>query len=258
MMKRLDPVESTRIVGIHQEPWVILANEDSLANWSHEDEIIYNQINRQAQKLAFYVQAFDFLTENGIRGDYHEYGCHRGRTFRMALTEARRHNLDGMKFIAFDSFEGLPTVETGPSIPGWTRGALHTSEESFWQLIREHGIYTDHCQTIKGFYQDTLTRTLRAQFSERENPIALVCIDCDLYESAIPVFNFIGPLLQEGSLVYIDDFFTGYRGSPLKGVARAFVEFEKQSRFKFVPHLQIGWWGRSFIAYLEGENPPGQ
>ena len=43
-----------------------------------------------------------FLSGNRINGDYFEFGCHRCRTFRMALTEARRHNLREMKFLAFD------------------------------------------------------------------------------------------------------------------------------------------------------------
>ena len=61
-------------------------------------------MNRQAQKLAFFVNAFDCLYGNRVEGDYFEFGCHRGRTFRMALTEARRRHFDGMRFVAFDSF----------------------------------------------------------------------------------------------------------------------------------------------------------
>ena len=245
-------LESTKIEPISQEPWVRLANGVELANWSREDEIAYNQANRQTQKYAFFVQAFDFISDNRIQGDYHEYGCHRVRTFRMALTEARRHNLDSMEFFGFDSFEGLPEVESQPSVSVWEKGALYTSEVEFWRLIKEHGIYADHVKTIKGFYQDTLTKELQDIFLSNEAKISLACIDCDLYESAVPVFDFIGPLLQEGSLLYIDDFFAGYKGSPVKGVSRAFAEFERKSKLKLVPHMQVGWWGRSFIAYTDG------
>ncbi|HUA56667.1 MAG TPA: hypothetical protein VMB81_31080, partial [Candidatus Sulfotelmatobacter sp.] len=89
------------------EPWVELADGSALAGWSKDDEIAWNQANRQTEKYRFFVNTFDFLTDNRVRGDYHEYGCHRCRTFRMALTEARRHNVEAMKFFAFDSFEGL-------------------------------------------------------------------------------------------------------------------------------------------------------
>ncbi|MBI3706225.1 MAG: class I SAM-dependent methyltransferase [Proteobacteria bacterium] len=240
------------------EPWVKLADGAALAHWTREDEIALNQANRQTEKYGFFVKAFDFLTENRVRGDYHEFGCHRCRTFRMALTEARRHNQDQMKFFAFDSFAGLPDAASDPSVELWKRGALATSEGEFMQMVREHGIYADRVVTIKGFYADSLTPALQRRFRDNENKIALVNIDCDLYESAVPVFDFIEPLLQEGSVLYIDDMFSGYKGSPAKGVARAFREFRARSRFKFVRHLDIGWWGRSYIAYIDPDGPAAE
>ena len=250
--KIIRAVQSTARFPLPYEPWVKLADGRELRDWGRDEEIAYNQANRQGYKLAFFVQAFDFLSENRVDGDYHEYGSHRARTFRMALTEARRHNLTTMKFFAFDSFEGLPDVRSQPDVALWRKGALHTSEEDFLKMVKEHGIYVDNCRTVKGFYQKTLTPELQRDFLEKEAKIALACIDCDLYESAVPVFEFIEPLLQEGSLLYIDDLFSGFRGSPLKGVARAFMEFERKSRFEFVPHLQVGWWGRSYIVYVQG------
>jgi hypothetical protein len=202
----LDPQRTT------DEPWVNLATGRDLKDWTHAEEVSYNQANRQMEKHLFFVRCFDFIKDNRIVGDYHEFGCHRVRTFRMALTEAR-----------------------------------------FRELTNEHGIYTDRIETIKGFYSDSLTSGLQRKFLDQENKIALVNIDCDLYESAVPVFRFIEPLLQEGAVLYIDDLFAGYKGSPEKGVAKAFREFRQRSRFKFQRHLDIGWWGRSYIAYIGDE-----
>ena len=240
------------IEGRPGEPWVTLATGPELARWGRDEEIAYNQRNRQTEKALFYRRTFDFLTDNRVQGDYHEYGCHRCRTFRMALTEARRHNLAGMHFLAFDSFQGLPDPVSDTSVEIWRRGALTTSEEEFLSMVREHGIYVDRVRTVKGFYDVTLTRGLRERFLERESKIALAAIDCDLYESAVPVFAFIEPLLQEGAVLYIDDLFAGYKGTPTKGVARAFLEFQRSSRWTFVRHLDVGWWGRSYITYLGG------
>lgn len=246
-----DPIESMMIQRLAQEPWVKLATGAELENWNRQDQIAYNQANRQAQKLYFFMNAFDFITSLEIRGDYYEFGCHRTRTFRMALTEAKRHSLDGMRFFAFDSFEGLPEPQGETGVAGYFRGALYTSEDEFWQLVREHGIYTENVRTIKGFYQDTLTTALQSQFVADGTRIAIACVDCDLYESAMPVFRFMEPIIQEGTVIYIDDYFAGCRGSPVTGPARAFHEFERGSQFKFVQHMQVGWWGRSFIAYLD-------
>jgi hypothetical protein len=245
-------IASVDITAIADEPWVKLGNHKDLAVWSRDDEIALNQANRQTQKYEFFVRTFDFLTDNRVRGDYYEFGCHRCRTFRMALTEARRHNLDAMKFWAFDSFEGLPD-SSGHSVEIWQRGALTTSVDNFMGMVKEHGLYVDKVTPVKGFYSDSLTKELQTRFQDNEAKIALVNIDCDLYESAVPVFNFIEPLLQEGTVIYIDDLFAGYKGNPTKGVARAFREFRKRSRFKFVRHLNIGWWGRSYIAYIDAD-----
>jgi len=232
------------------EPWVNLPNGQDLAQWGRDEEISYNQKNRQYEKALFFRRTFDFLTDNRVQGDYHEYGCHRCRTFRMALTESRRHNILNMRFFAFDSFEGLPDPTTHTSVEIWKRGALTTSEQDFMGMVSEHGIFVDRVTTVKGFYSHSLTQELKERYLDSENKIALVNVDCDLYESAVPVFNFIEPLLQEGSVIYLDDLFAGYKGVPTKGVARAFLEFQQRSRWKFVRHLDVGWWGRSYITYL--------
>jgi len=240
------------------EPWVDLPDGRVLAGWTKDDEVAYNQANRQLEKYRFFVKAFDYLQDSRVRGDYHEYGCHRVRTFRMALTEAKRHFLDHMKFWGFDSFEGLPQSTSKPSHALWsTAGALTTSEEEFHRIVREHGIYADRVHTVKGFYDQSLAPELQVRFRDTEAKIALACIDCDLYESAVPVFRFIEPLIQEGTLLYLDDLLVGYKGSPAKGVARAFLEFQVRSRFRFLRHMDVGWWGRSYIAYLEKSTPEG-
>jgi Macrocin-O-methyltransferase (TylF) len=241
-----------------EEPWVDLPDGAALANWKKDDEVAYNQANRQLEKYRFFVKAFDYLQDSRVRGDYHEYGCHRVRTFRMALTEAKRHFLDQMKFWGFDSFEGLPQSTSKPSHALWnTAGALTTSEDEFHRVVREHGIYADRVHTIKGFYDRSLTQELQERFRDTEAKIAFACVDCDLYESATPVFRFIEPLLQEGSVIYIDDLFVGYKGSPAKGVAKAFLEFQAKSRFKFLRHMDVGWWGRSYLAYLGSSDQHG-
>jgi hypothetical protein len=245
-------VDEDAIQRLDGEPWVKLANGEDLANWSKDDEIRYNQGNRQSEKYLFYRRTFDFLHENEIKGDYHEYGCHRCRTFRMALTEARRHNLDAMKFWAFDSFEGLPDPTTETSVSKWTRGALTTSEEHFKDIVKEHGIYVDHVHTVRGFYDQSLTPELQKRFVESEAKAALINVDCDLYESALPVFDFIEPLLQDGTVIYMDDLFVGNKGNPGRGVARAFLEFQGRSKFRLARHLDIGWWGRSYVAIAGG------
>jgi hypothetical protein len=175
----------------------------------------------------------------------------------MALTEARLHNMAEMKFWAFDSFEGLPDPVSDTSVEIWRRGALTTTEADFMRIVQEHGIYVDRVTTVKGFYSESLTAKLRRRMLDEEGRVAFVNVDCDLYESAVPVFDFVDPLMQEGTVIYIDDLFAGNRGAPTQGVARAFLEYQRKTRWRFLRHLDIGWWGRSYLVYLDKEAPTG-
>lgn len=233
----------------NSEPFVELATGEYFANTTNADLILANQQMRQAEKYQFYRLCFDYINENSIYGDYHEYGVHKARTFRMALTEARRQDMEEMQFFAFDSFQGLPASNSHLH-DGWIEGALTTSEESFQNIIKQHGIYTDKVHTVRGFYDQVLTEKCVSHFLNCNNKIAVVTVDCDLYESAVPVFKFIENLIQTGTVVYIDDYFVGHRGSVKHGVTRAFDEYKNYSRFDFVPFLPVGWWGKSFIANL--------
>ncbi len=76
-------------------------------------------------------------------------------------------------------------------------------------MVKDHGIYMDRVKTIKGYYADSLTKARQAEYVKSARKIALVNVDCDLYESAVPAFDFIEPLLQEGAVIYIDDLFAG-------------------------------------------------
>ena len=78
---------------------------------------------------------------------------------------------------------------------------------------------------------------------------SFINIDCDLYESAVPVFSHIDDLVQEGTILYIDDYFSGYKGNPLKGVSKALKEWQEISSWKIEQYRDVGFSGRSYIIY---------
>ena len=234
---------------ISEEPWITIPSGKDLANWGHEEEVSFNQSKRFLKVADLYMDAFDFINTNAIDGDYFEFGCHRVRTFRLALTEARRQNLVDMRFHAFDSFSGFPDDASDSKIDGWRAGALATSEEAFWELVQGHDLFVDRIRVIKGAYAKSLTNDLSAELLQNDCKAAMITIHCDLYESALDVFNFIGPFLQEGTVIYIRGVFSGYKGSPRRTVARAFEESREHLGYEFADFNNLGWLGRSFITY---------
>ena len=200
------------------------------------------------QKHNFY-QRFDFIVENNINGDYHEFGCHKARTFRMALLEAKRHFLDDMSFYAYDSFEGLPELSsqsTEHNNTRWTPGSCHLSED-FLSLITNSNLF-NLIFMIPGYYSETLTKSFFDN-SSLSRKASLINIDCDLYESAVSVFNILDLIVQEGTILYIDDYYAGYRGNPTKGVSLALSEWLSHTNWKLERYLPVGWAGLSFIVY---------
>lgn len=242
---------NSEILTISSEPFVKLQNSQELSTWNKEDEVSYNQQLRQKAKLSFYQQAFDFLYSQEIKGDYFEFGSHKVRTFRMALTEARKKNFTDMNFYAFDSFDGSPDFGELNNEHGkiYKAGELSTSVESFMNTIKEHGLFVNQVYTIKGFYEKSLNDECKITLKLKNSKIALVTLDCSFYDSFVAAFNFIEDFLQEGTILYIDDYRVTYKGNPTQGVPKAFKEFEKKSQYKFEPFLDIGWFGKSFIVY---------
>jgi len=231
--------------GIDCEPYSVILTSLQLTSHNKEDEVTINQQRRQTQKFNFFLNSFDFLTDNKITGSYFEFGCHKARTFRMALTAAKFYNLQGIEFHAFDSFKGLPDIGKC-IIEKWLPGELCTNKDQFQSLIDQHGLFLNSVYLHEGFYNELLNKEFQTQLMQISPSAAFINIDCDFYESAVDVFNFIEPFLQHGSIIYIDDFFGGFKLNSNGGVKQAFNEFRMASNFDFIEHMNCGWWGKSF------------
>ena len=89
-------------------------------------------IGRQIKTNQFFLYenarmietAFGFIHNNGIKGDYLEFGVFRGRTFAEAWNAARRYGRQKMHFYAFDSFTGLPELSDKDNGGAFRQGQL--------------------------------------------------------------------------------------------------------------------------------------
>ena len=91
-------------------------------------------------RKKFFRRAFALLSFNGIDGDYLEFGCCGGVTFRLAYKYSRKYK-HLCKLWAFDSFCGLPP-KTLPEDehPIWMEGTMAIATDEFKKICRESNL----------------------------------------------------------------------------------------------------------------------
>ena len=245
-----------------KEPYFVPANcPEFLAKG--ETWVENNQQFRQSQKFEFYRNAMDFLISSHVAGSYFEFGIHRARTFTMVmgLDDFYASNMGATaggltpkvgggfmdRYLAFDSFEGWPEYLHSNSDPQFKAGGAKTTSDSFLELLRTYGQSTERVELIKGFYENSLTKSLATRFVSENVKASLITVDCNLYESYRSVFSWIDEFMQPGTVLYLDDF-NIFRGQPDQGPKLAFKQYKENSKWKFEPFLPVGWCGYSFIV----------
>lgn len=192
-------------------------------------------------------QAFAIVKLNGIQGDYFEFGMFEGRTFLHARRLKRLHNRSDIHLWGFDSFCGLPEVSSDKENEIWSTGQFACSESDIRATLSAHGIEEREYTLVPGFYDQSLNDAQHAVMAGRT--AAIVYIDCDLYESTVPVLNFIERYLVNGTIVCFDEFYC-YAGRPDQGEQRALTEFlERNPHIEFQRYLPYCPAGQSFIVY---------
>jgi O-methyltransferase len=156
-------------------------------------------------------------------GDYYEFGLYQGHTFCVVQAAAEDLGFRDMQFFGFDSFEGLPPLR-GSDVGSveFSEGDYECSYDRVVEHLDKYGVDWKRTHLVKGWYDD-----LPASADEcvpLMRGAALVLVDCDLYESTVPVLNFIAPYLRPGTIVMFDDW-DSFNSSDDMGERRAFREF---------------------------------
>jgi O-methyltransferase len=180
-----------------------------------------------------------------LLGDYLEFGCAAGKSFIHAYEQAAPL-MPWMRFWAFDSFQGLPRPH-GIDLDGEAREGLFACDQpTFINNLRAAGVDLDRVVCVPGWYHETLTPDLKR--GRQLGVASIVYIDCDLYHSAVEALAFVGDLVETGSVLIFDEWFT-CKGDPARGEQRACAEWLAQN-----PDITLQDWhlfgpyGKSFIV----------
>jgi len=196
----------------------------------------------------------DYLMGAEIPGDYLEFGVYKGWTFSHACKffgyyPHHKH----MRFFALDSFEGLPEPQGFDAVNGYTatfyEGQFACTEAEFIENLRQEGVDLDKVRTVKGWFSESLTDEMAARYEI--DKVAVAWIDCDLYESTVPILRFLTPRLVNGSVLIFDDW-RCFQNLPMRGEQRAVNEWRAENPHIILHKLiDFGWHGIAFTVELD-------
>jgi O-methyltransferase len=191
----------------------------------------------------------DYLVGAQLAGHYLEFGVFQGTTFaRAALVMAPA--LPEMRFFAFDSFEGLPDPQGIDNKQGYSAGfhggQFSCSEEDFLANLGEQGVDLGRVTTVPGWFAQTLQADKAAGLGI--DKVAAAWIDCDLYESTVPVLDFLTQRLSVGSVIFFDDW-RSFRNLPGLGEEKACQEWlQANPQIKLRELFRLSWHGIAFTV----------
>jgi len=221
-------------------------------------------------------KAAKLIASEKIAGDYLEFGVYTGRSFvsafhaiRRAFDEQSTFNIwntqqdvverrqlwRAMRFVAFDSFQGLPAPKRlDEQSRDFVQGKFASSRHQFEGNISGGGVPLERTIVVAGWFADTLTEATIRTHNLRH--AAIVHIDSDLYESAKLALNFVAPLLVDGSVIIFDEWYA-FRGNPCLGEQLAWREWcAVHPEWTATEYQKEGPWRNSFIVNKVGS--PGE
>ena len=163
-----------------------------------------------------------------------EFGVYQGASLRFS---ARKY--PDRIFYGFDSFCGFPP----DGRPDWQ---LDFATDRLPAVLA-------NCRLIPGWFRDTIPEFLR----QRDDTIAFVNIDCDIYGSTREVLFGLGDRLRPGTVLYFDELIN--YDTFLWNEMRALFEFLEATGFDvawIATHSQVRQLEEVFAYFDAGHYPP--
>ena len=124
-------------------------------------------------KFKQIFQIWYCIKQDNIPGEYVEFGVFKGKSLYHSWRCAKNHNL-------------------------YTNENFYTSYQKVEKTFKSQ----KNIQLIKGFFNTTLN----SNEMQKIKKISFAFIDCDIYESAVPIFSFLKERISIGGFIMIDDF----------------------------------------------------
>jgi O-methyltransferase len=194
-------------------------------------------------------RSFEYARANGVAGDYLEFGVFKGASLLHAQKLADTLGLAHMRFIGFDSFQGLPP-EPGQLKEMFYEGQYSCGENQVRTWLSQHGADWKRLVLVPGFYEDALTPEKKTELGLTQCAVAM--LDCDIYSSTKCALTWIDDVIGPGSIVILDDWdaYGDDERSWLDGQRRAMKEHEATSSWVFQEQFRYARGLRGGLAFL--------
>jgi O-methyltransferase len=204
--------------------------------------IAHNIEKYHAIKKVHYLSSIE-----DIEGDYLEFGVFTGSSFSHSMRCCRslaRTNpgYSKIRFFGFDSFQGFGELNDRDAHPFYRDNNFET----------DIGKVTKRCmkaagnlkfRLVPGFFSDSLKDGPDSLGIEKAR---IIFLDSDTFSSADEALRFCEPIVQVGTYLILDDYFS-YRGREDMGVAAAYLDFENRTGANSRQLCSYGMGGVVFV-----------
>jgi hypothetical protein len=139
----------------------------------------------------------------GAKGTYLEFGVFVGTSMACMYRAATAAGAGGLRFVGFDSFQGMPEGVEEVDDQRWHQGMLNSDIELTHQNLRRLGVPPERIELVAGWFDDTLTAETRERLALETVTVAM--FDCVLSTSTERALDFVTPLIGERAIFYFDD-----------------------------------------------------
>ena len=195
-----------------------------------------------ALKKVHYLSAIE-----AIEGDYLEFGVFTGSSFCHSMRCCRamaklNPKVMATRFFGFDSFSGFGALDEKDRHPFYTDETFSTDFHAVRKRVQRVAKAMTF-ELVPGFFSESLQG---GPGKYRIEKARIIFVDSDTYASSREALRFCVPIVQEGTFIVLDDYFS-YRGSENRGVAKAFTEFLDLGSFKARTVFTYGMGGIVFV-----------
>ncbi len=189
----------------------------------------FHQLNLENIANVIYWEKF-FEMINEVPGDIVECGIGRARSLMIICAINKLYGMQSRNVYGYDSFEGFPEPSKedrsrrNPKKGEWS----HSPSKKYKYSIKFTQYVLDLAQVsknknfpinlTKGYFGDTLS-------GHPNKPIALLHVDCDLYQSHMDVLTHLYSKMSPGGIIVFDDTIAELGNENFPGVERALKKF---------------------------------